>query len=53
MDFGEWTWIFEVAESGYYGGVKGVEELNIYDFFEALEYIRSKNKYFELVNKSK
>ena len=50
MDFGERTWIFEVAESGYYGGVKGVEKLGLYDFFEALEYIRSKNKYYELKN---
>ena len=53
MNFGERTWIFEVAESGYYEGVKGVEKLGLYDFFEALEYIRSKNKYYELVNKSK
>ena len=53
MNFGERTWIFEVAESGYYGGVNGVQGLSLYDFFEALEYIRSKNKYFELVNKSK
>jgi len=53
MDFGERTWIFEVAESGYYGGVKEVEGLGLYDFLETLDYIRSKNKYYELVNKSK
>jgi len=53
MDFGERTWIFEVAGSGYHGGVKEVEKLGLYDFFETLDYIRSKNKYNELVNKSK
>ncbi|NQU87643.1 MAG: hypothetical protein HQ541_17975 [Mariniphaga sp.] len=53
MDFGERTWIYEVSESGYRGGVKEVEGLGLYDFLETLDYIRSKNKYYELVNKSK
>lgn len=53
MDFGERTWIYEVAESGYRGGVKDVECLGLYDFLETLDYIRSKNKYYELVNKTK
>ena len=53
MDFGERTWIYEVAESGYRGGVEAVENLRLYDFLETLDYIRSKNRYYELVNKSK
>lgn len=53
MDFGERTWIYEVAESGYRGKVEEVEKMGLYDFLETLDYIRSKNKYYELVNKNK
>jgi len=53
MDFGERTWIYEVAEYNCRGGVKEVERLGLYDFLETLDYIRSKNKYYELVGKSK
>ncbi len=53
MDFGERTWIYEVSESGYVGNIKEVENMKLYDFLETMDYIRSKNKYYELVNKGK
>jgi len=53
LDFGERTWIYEVSESGYIGNLKEVERMGLYDFFETLDYIRAKNKYYELVNKTK
>lgn len=53
LDFGFRNWIFEVAESGLRGNVRDVEEMPLYDFLETLDYIRSKNKFTELINENK
>ena len=53
LDFGFRNWIFEVAESGLRGTIKEVEEMPLYDFLETLDYIRSKNKFTELINEKK
>jgi len=49
MDFGERTWIYEVSKSGYVGNLREVEQMDLYDFLETLDYIRSENKYYELI----
>lgn len=37
--------IFEVAQSGAYGTIPEVEQINLWDFFDYLSYIRSQNAY--------
>jgi hypothetical protein len=50
MDFSFRGWIYDVAESDLYKDVKDVEQLQLYDFIEAMSYLRSKNKYMNLIN---
>jgi len=40
--------VYEVAQDGGYGGVKEVEQLNLYEFINYLSYLRAQNRYREL-----
>ena len=49
MDFGWRGILYEVAQDGGYGGVKEVEQLNLYEFINYASYLRAQNKYRELI----
>ena len=41
--------LYEVGQDGGYGSVKEVEKLNLYEFVNYVAYLRSQNKYRELI----
>ena len=48
-DFGCRGMLYEVGQDGGYGSVKEVEKLNLYEFVNYVAYLRSQNKYRELI----
>jgi len=52
-DFGYQLWLYEVAESGMYGTINEVKNVNLWEFISCIDYIRAKAKFEELRFKKK
>jgi len=52
-DFGHQLWLYEVAESGMYGTINEVKNVNLWEFISCIDYIRAKAKFEELRFKKK